>query len=86
MRTFSARLKQARRDAGYTSAERFANTLGLEPHTYRKYERGESEPNFETLLRICELLSIEANYLLPTLGAKKSSQSGGGHNDQQPAA
>lgn len=65
MRTFAKRLKQAREAAGYASAQKLAARLGLDPHAYRKYERGDAEPNFETLLRICETLNVETNYLLP---------------------
>lgn len=65
MKTFSARLRAAREAAGFDSAQQFAAVLGLEPHTYRKYERGHSEPNFEVLMRICDLLNVDASYLLP---------------------
>lgn len=51
--------------AGYKSAQQFAHRLGSEPATYRKYERGESEPNLETLTRICEILDVTPNDLLP---------------------
>lgn len=71
MKTFAKRLKQARKDAGFKSAESFAGSAGIEPHTYRKYERGASEPNFETLMRICELLNIPTSYLLPLENEKK---------------
>lgn len=64
MRMFGQKLKAAR-ERKYRSAEQFANKLGLEPHTYRKYERGETEPNFEVLTRICEDLGITPNDLLP---------------------
>jgi transcriptional regulator with XRE-family HTH domain len=64
MKTFGARLKNAREDKGYESAERFAHLLNMNPHAYRKYERGQSEPNFETLLRMCQLLDITPNDLL----------------------
>ena len=73
MRTFAARLRTAREAAGYVSAQRFAALLGVEPHTYRKYERGDSEPNFDVLLRICELLDVEASYLLPVKKGGSSS-------------
>jgi transcriptional regulator with XRE-family HTH domain len=76
MRTFSKRLKKARQDAGFRSAQSFAGVLGLEPHSYRKYERGSAEPNFETLLRICELLNVEANFLLPRPSEGRSSSFG----------
>lgn len=65
MKTFGKQLRIARRNAGYTSAQQFAGVLGKEPHTYRHYERGEAEPDFETLTRICELLSIAPNDLFP---------------------
>lgn len=65
MKTFAKRLKSARAEAGYKSAQQFAGVLGIEPHTYRHWERAESEPDFETLTRICELLRITPNELLP---------------------
>lgn len=73
METFGRTLKRARLGAGYSSAQSFAHLLGLEPPTYRKYERGTSEPNFETLTRICALLKITPNELLPD-AAKAGSE------------
>lgn len=73
MKTFAARLRAAREAKGYDSAQGFAAVLGLEPHTYRKYERGHSEPNFEVLMRICDLLDVDAGYLLPRRGARDDS-------------
>lgn len=75
MKTFAKRLKAARERAGYKSAQRFADAAHLDPHAYRKYERGETEPNFETLLRICELLKITTDDLLPV--PKEDAQKGG---------
>jgi transcriptional regulator with XRE-family HTH domain len=69
MKTFGKRLKIARERTGFVSAQQFAHILGIEPATYRKYERGAAEPNFETLTRICERLSVTPDYLLP-LAAK----------------
>jgi transcriptional regulator with XRE-family HTH domain len=64
MSSFGDRLKNARKRK-YASAEQFANALLLHPHRYRKYERGKSQPDFETLTRICHLLEITPNDLLP---------------------
>jgi transcriptional regulator with XRE-family HTH domain len=64
MKTFADRLKAAR-EVKYGSAEQFAHTLAFSPHRYRKYERGQAEPNFETLTRICDLLGITPNDLFP---------------------
>lgn len=76
MKTFGKRLKQARKAAGHKSAEQFAATVGLEPHTYRKYERGHSEPNFEILMRICETLKVPTSQLLPIEGERLRSPPG----------
>jgi ribosome-binding protein aMBF1 (putative translation factor) len=71
MKTFADRLREAREQSGrYKSAAQFANVLGIEPHAYRKYERGQSEPNFDTLTRICELLELTPNQLLPHAARK----------------
>lgn len=71
MRTFGKRLRKARLDRGHRSAQKFSALIGLEPHTYRKYERGESEPNFEILIRICEALDIDTSALIPIVGSAK---------------
>lgn len=64
MKTFGERLKAAR-EVKFTSGQQFAGILGVEPHTYRKYERGDAEPNYDMLTRICQLLEITPNDLLP---------------------
>ena len=64
-RVFGKRLKQARIAANYSSAQKAAEALGLEPATYRTYERGSSLPNLEVLTRICELFRVTPNDLLP---------------------
>jgi len=71
MKTFAKRLRAARKAAGFGSAEGFAHALGAEPHTYRHYERGAAQPNLVTLTRICQLLSVTPNDLLPLAAASK---------------
>lgn len=83
MKTFGKRLKKAREGAGYLSAQAFAAALGVEPHGYRKYERGQSEPNFEMLLRICELLGTHPSALLPV---RPGREPGGDDSGQAAAA
>lgn len=80
MRTFGKRLRAAREGAGYRSAQQFAHAIGMEPHSYRKYERGTAEPNFERLVQMCEQLNVDANYLLPmpgNAGGNERRSSGG---------
>lgn len=73
MKTFGKRLRKARKARGFNSAQKFSATIGVEPHTYRKYERGQSEPNFEILVRICEALEVPASELLPVSASRKSN-------------
>ena len=68
---FGQRLRKAREQAGWKSAQKFAESIGLEPHTYRKYERGEVSPNLEVLTRVCENLPITPNDLLPAAAKSK---------------
>lgn len=72
MKTFGQRLRQAREAAGFVSAAKFAAALSMEQHAYRKYERGESSPNLDTLTRICELLDVTPNHLLPIAAESRS--------------
>lgn len=71
-KALSKRLKRARLDAGYRFANEFAAVLGMEDATYRTYERGEHLPDLPTLTRICKLLNVEPNFLLP-LAIKKDN-------------
>jgi len=64
-KALAKRLKQARQDAGYRYANEFARALGTEEHTYRSWERGEHMPDMANFTRICKLLSVEPNDLLP---------------------
>ena len=41
--------------------------MGLNPHAYRKYERGDTQPPLETLQRICTALGVTPNDLLPSV-------------------
>lgn len=82
MKAFAKRLRAARKEAGYDSAERFAHALGVEPHTYRHWERAESQPNLTILTRMCQLLNVTPNELLPL-----ASQAGGrGSSENRSAA
>ena len=65
--TFAQELHKARIRAGFRFAAGFADAVGLEPHTYRKYERGDCRPNFEVLVRICDKMGITPNDLLTCL-------------------
>ena len=66
MPDFAVHLKSARLKAGYDSAADCARELGVSVHTYRNWERGTAEPrDIGTVMRICKLLKISPNDLLP---------------------
>lgn len=77
MKTFATRLKKAR-EAKYESAAKFAHAIGKNEHAYRHYERGEAEPDFETLERICNLLEITPNDLMPGAVPRRAANAGAG--------
>ena len=51
VKAFGTQLRKACEKAGYVSAQSFAHALGQAAHTYRHWERGEAEPDFENLTR-----------------------------------
>ncbi len=61
---FARRLKAARITAGYRSMKAFAEALGVEDETYRRWERGETEPGLARLRRISKLTSISLDILI----------------------
>lgn len=71
-RDFAKRLKQARLEAGYEHANQFAQAMGEEEHTYRAWERGQYLPDIPKMARLCQLLNLEPNELVPLAVAKKN--------------
>lgn len=69
-KAFGARLGVVRRLYGESSGTpdlsrtKFARALGLEPETYRRYERGEANPTLETLVKLYELTHISLHFLI----------------------
>lgn len=62
--SFSLRLKQLRVGKGFKYARHFASVLGIHENTYTRYERGEVEPNIQTILSICTALGTDPSHLL----------------------
>jgi len=59
---FKDRLKQARKNKGYTQ-EGIAQKIGVRKSTFSGYESGNSEPDMDKLIKIMNVLEIDANYL-----------------------
>ena len=61
---FAKRLRALRTSKGYENAKELSDELGIQSGTYNRWERAETEPNYETLLRICQHLETDPNFLL----------------------
>ena len=55
-------IKRLRQSKGLTKKE-FADKLGVERASVIRWEKGDAEPKFEILLRICSVLSCDLNEL-----------------------
>lgn len=73
---FAKALKAAREaDGRFPSAAKFATFLGVEKAAYAHWEAGRHLPDIPTMARICQLLSLEPNKLLPRTVSKKNQES-----------
>lgn len=72
-RDFAKRLKEARLAAGYKFANQFAQAMGEEEHTYRGWERGQYLPDIPKMARLCQLLDLEPNELVPLATQKRGN-------------
>lgn len=56
------RLRDARKASDLTQKE-VAEQIGIATTTYSGYERGQSDPDVNTLGRLMKVLNVDANYL-----------------------
>jgi len=61
---FGKRLRALRTIADYNTARAFAAHLGIDENTLTRWERRETEPDIEMILRICQVLEISPSELL----------------------
>ena len=60
---FSERLKQIRKESGMTQKDVYER-LGISCNGYASYEQGRTEPNIATLIKLCKIFEVSADYLL----------------------
>lgn len=63
-RGFAKRLASARHLAGFATQKAFAKHLGVEAETYRRWERGETEPNISMLVKLSDATGVSLEVLL----------------------
>lgn len=56
-------LKKIREERKLTQ-QNVADLLNIQRPTYTRYETGEREPDFETLIKLSEILEVSVDYLL----------------------
>jgi transcriptional regulator with XRE-family HTH domain len=61
---FGKRLRACRIAAGYEKGAEFARAIGSNDYRYRKYERGETMPPFDTLELISQLTKKSLDFLI----------------------
>lgn len=59
----STNLKEARIKAGLTQ-EDLASFLGKSKNVISNWERGDNKPDADTIFKLCDILNVDANYLL----------------------
>lgn len=52
------------REAKNLTQQKIADMLNIQRPTYTRYENGEREPDFETVLKLSEILEVSVDYLL----------------------
>lgn len=62
MTIFTERLKELRKEKGYTQ-EQMANILEIGQSTYAKWENDRTEPSFENLIKLADLLEVSLDWL-----------------------
>lgn len=58
------RIRKARRDAGFTSAEGLARELGVSWRTVQRWETGRTKPDLDRLHEIAAALGVQASDLV----------------------
>ena len=82
---FAARLKQARIAAGYQYAYELADAIDEKIPTYRSWERGQYLPDIPKMARLCRVLRLPPNELVPlALENEKAASKAKGASGRKP--
>jgi transcriptional regulator with XRE-family HTH domain len=73
----AARIKELRKEAGYTSYEIFAYEHEISRSQWGRYEKGE-DIRFTSLIRICNIFGITLSEFFDGFDSKKKSKSKSG--------
>lgn len=68
-----AKLKEARKKAGYTQQEVEIHT-DISRQVLSHYETGKREPNIETLAKLSDFYEVSIDWLVGTMGKNKKNE------------
>ncbi|MCM1440323.1 MAG: helix-turn-helix transcriptional regulator [Roseburia sp.] len=63
MNTFTARLKELRKERGITQKQ-LAEQINTTDDSIFSWENGRSQPDIENIKKLCKFFSVSADYLL----------------------
>ena len=63
MKVFCERLIEQRKLNNYTQRQ-IADMLGIKQPSYIRYEKGDSEPSFENLVKLADIFDVSIDFLL----------------------
>ena len=63
MNIFSQRIKELRISNNLT-LKAVADEIGLSLMAYAHYEHGDRQPSIETIIKLCDLFNVSADYLI----------------------
>lgn len=67
---FCERLKMIRKENNMTQKEVYVQ-LEISANGYASYEQGRTEPSIATLIKLCKIFDVSADYLLGLVDWKK---------------
>lgn len=60
---FNERLKEIRYDCGMTQKDVYTR-LGVSPNCYASWEQGRTQPDIDSIKKLCKIYEVSADYLL----------------------
>jgi len=69
---FNAKLKKARKEAGYTQ-QQVSDITGIPRGTLANFEVGRNEPDIEMIGTLADFYSVSTDWLIGTKGANTSN-------------
>ncbi|MCM1233867.1 MAG: helix-turn-helix domain-containing protein [Ruminococcus flavefaciens] len=60
---FNEKLKEVRHECGFTQKDIYTR-LQVSPNCYASWEQGRTQPDIESIKRLCKIFDVSADYLL----------------------